>query len=210
LSSAALIVFVSLVQASFQTTYRDELTGVSGRLAYEEAMAQLPGKFALAVVAIDQLKSYAGTHGKPVVDQILKIIAPRIQAACQGGRVFHVSGEEFTLLFPHQSAMEALVALDGVRKAIESASLLLRSRDRVVDNTRGAKSPRGKDEVIPVTVSIGVAEPSGEASLDLVIKTAYRALYEAKSGGGNAVKRGALMHQPIHRSTGRIVATSEY
>ena len=30
--------------------------------------------------------------------------------------MFRVSGEELTLVFPHQSAMEALVALNEVRK----------------------------------------------------------------------------------------------
>jgi diguanylate cyclase (GGDEF)-like protein len=211
LSAAALIVFVSLVQASYQETYRDELTGIPGRMAYEETTAQLGGNFALAVLAIDQLKSYAGSHGRPVVEQVLKLVSQKVESACHGGRVFRVSGEELTLLFPQQSAMEALVALNNVRKTVESASLFLRGRDRVWDNTRGTKSPGRKDRALPVTASIGVAERSGdEASLGLVIKSAYRALYEAKAGGGNAVKRGAVPRPSIQRSSGRIVAASEY
>ena len=85
LSTAALIVFVSLVQASYQETYRDELTGISGRLAYEETTAQLGGHFAFAVLAIDQLKSYAGSHGRPVVEQVLKLVSQKVEAACQEG-----------------------------------------------------------------------------------------------------------------------------
>ena len=211
LSTAALIVFVSLVQASYQDTYRDDLTGISGRLAYEETTAHLGGHFALAVLAIDQLKSYAGSHGRPVVEQVLKLVSQKVEAACQGGRVFRVSGEELTFVFPHQSAMEALVALNEVRKTVQSASLILRGRDRVWDNTGGTKSPGPKDRALPVTASIGVAEKSGDAaSFDLVIKCAYRALYEAKAGGGNAVKRGAVTRQSTTHSSGRIVTASEY
>ena len=210
-SVAALIVFVSLVQASYQETYRDELTGISGRLAYEESTAQLGSNFALAVLAIDQLKSYAGSHGRPVVEQVLKLMSQKVESACHGGRVFRVSGEELTLLFPHRSAMEALVALNEVRKTVESASLFLRGRDHVWDNTGGTKSPGPRDRALPVTVSIGVAEKCGDAaSLELIVKSAYRALYEAKAGGGNAVKRGAVTRQSITRSSGKIVTASEY
>jgi diguanylate cyclase (GGDEF)-like protein len=211
LSSAALIVFVSLVQTSYRETYRDELTGIRGRLAYEETTAQLSANFALAVLAIDQLKAYAGSHGRPVVEQVLKLVSPKVESVCQGGRVFRVSGEDLTLLFPHQSAMEALVALNEVRKTVESASLFVRGRDHVWDNTGGIKSPGPKDRALPVTVSIGVAERSGDAgSLEMVIKSAYRALYEAKAGGGNAIKRGAAPRQSIPRSSGRIVTASDY
>ncbi len=214
-STAALILFVSLLQTSYRRTYRDELTGVSGRLAYEEATAQLGTSFALAVVAIDQLKSYAGSHGKPVMEQILKLLAPKVQTACQGRYVFRVSGEEFTVLFPHRSAMEALVVLDHVRSSIESAALFLRGREHVWENWRGMKTPGRKDRALPVTVSIGVAEKSADdkTSLEQVIKTAYRALYEAKSAGGNAVKRGGVPLESGRRSYGhggRIVPAGEY
>ena len=97
--TAGLILFVGLVQSSYRRTYRDDLTGIEGRTAYEEATAQMGRNFAVAVLAIDQLKSYAGTHGKTVVEQVLKVVAPKVQMTCQGGRVFRLSGEELTLLF---------------------------------------------------------------------------------------------------------------
>ena len=206
-ATAGLILFVSLVQASYQQTYRDELTGIPGRIAYEEASAQLGRKFAIAVVAVDQLKAYAGIHGKPVVEQILKLVAPKVQAACQDGRVFRVSGEELTLLFSHQTALEALAELENIRKNIESTSLQLRDGRRVWENTRGAASPGRKDQALPITVSVGIADAAAEvATRSMVIKAAYRALYEAKSGGGNAVKRGALGADVFRRSYGSSVS----
>jgi len=213
-STAGLILFVTLVQSSYQRTYRDDLTGIAGRLAYEEATAQLGKQYAIAILAIDQLKSYAGIHGKMVVEQILKFVAPKVQASCQGGRVFRISGEELTLLFNNQSAMEVLAVLDNVRKAISSTSLLVRGGDRVWENIRGTKPPGPKDRELPITVSIGVAEKSSEeASLSLVVKAAYRALYEAKSSGGNAAKRGTVPSEPVRRSYGnsnKIIASGGY
>jgi diguanylate cyclase (GGDEF)-like protein len=203
-ATAGLILFLSLVQASYQQTYRDALTGIPGRIAYEEATAQLGRKFSIAVLSIDQLKGYAGTYGKPVVEQVLKLAAPKVQAACQAGRVFRVSGEELTFIFPRQSAVEALVELETIRKRIESTSLYVRDSQRVWDNTRDSGSPGRKDQELAVTASIGVADSAAEgATLNMVIKAAYRALYEAKAGGGNVVKRGAITEQSFRRSLGR-------
>ena len=198
--TAGFILFVSLVQASYQQTYRDALTGIPGRVAYEEATAQAGQKFAIAVLAIDQLKAYAGMYGKPVVEQVLKLVAPKVQSACQAGRVFRVSGEELTFLFPRQSAVEALVELETIRKGIESTSLYVRDALRVWDNTGDATSPGRNDQELPVTASIGIADSTAEgATLSVAIKAAYRALYEAKAGGGNAVKRGAPLAAVLGR-----------
>jgi diguanylate cyclase (GGDEF)-like protein len=205
-ATAGLILFLSLVQASYQQTYRDALTGIPGRMAYEEATAQLGRKFAMAVLAIDQLKAYAGIYGKPVVEQVLKLAAPKVQATCQAGRVFRVSGEELTFVFPRQSAVEALIELESIRKSIESTALYVRDGQRVWDNTGGAASPGRKDQELSVTASIGVADSvAEEAPLGMVVKAAYRALYEAKAGGGNTVKRGTVTMGSPRRTYGHRV-----
>jgi GGDEF domain-containing protein len=195
-SAAGVILFAALLQETYQDTYRDELTGIAGRMAYAEATAQLASQYALAVLAIDQLNGYACIHGKPVVEQILKLLAPKVQTACRTGRVFRVSGEELTLLFQQQSAVQALVELERIRKRLESTLLILRDGRRIREEdpeVRGTATARGNDQVLPITASIGVADSLVEgATLSVVIKAAYRALYEAKGTGGNAVKRGAV------------------
>ena len=213
-STAGFILFASLVQATYQETYRDELTGIPGRMAYEEATAQLSRHYAVAVLAIDQLNGYAGAHGKPVVEQVLKRLAPKVQAACRAGRVFRVSGEELTLLFQQQSALEALVELERIRKSLESTPLILRDGRRIWEDTGGTGSLRRNDQVLPITASIGVADSAVEgATLSVVIKAAYRSLYEAKSAGGNAVKRGAVSarsSRQSYRQSAAAIGGSEY
>jgi diguanylate cyclase (GGDEF)-like protein len=212
--AAGLILFVTLFQSFYQRTYRDELTGIPGRLAYDEAIRQLGKRFSVAVIGIDQLSQYANTHGKPVSEQILKLVAPRVQTACAEGQVFRTTGEELTVLFPGKSATETLVTLETVRKTIEAIGLFLRGRDRVWENQRGTRKAGSSDRSLPITLSIGVGEKLGDsATLSLVIKSAYRALYEAKGTGGNVVKRGLVEMEPARRShagSGRIVASGEY
>jgi diguanylate cyclase (GGDEF)-like protein len=199
-ATAGLILFMSLVQATYQATYRDDLTGIPGRIAYEEATAGLGRHYAVAVLAVDQLKLYAGAHGKSAVEQILKVVAQKVESACRAGRVFRVSGEELTLLFPHQSALDALVELENIRKSVETTMLVLHGH-RIWETPPGTASSGRTDEALPITASIGAADTSGEGSTrSTVIKAAYRALYEAKAGGGNVVKRGAATDPSFRRS----------
>ena len=212
--AAGLILFATFLQSFYQQTYRDELTGIPGRLAYDEAIGQLGKRFSVAVIGIDQLTLYANTHGKPVSEQILKMVAPRVHAACSGGQIFRTTGEELTVLFPGKSTTEALSTLESVRKTTEALELFLRGRDRVWEKQRGTQKTGSRDRELPITLSIGVAEKLNDsATLTLVIKSAYRALYEAKGAGGNVVKRGLEAVAPARRShagSGKIVASGEY
>jgi diguanylate cyclase (GGDEF)-like protein len=213
LSAAGLILFLTLVQASHRRTYCDELTGVLGKPAYEEAVATIGRKYALAIVGIDQLKQYGNQHGKLVSEQLLRLIAPKIMAAAGSGKVYRLAGEEFTILFPRKTATETLVTLEAIRKAVEQTPMYLRGRDRVWEGG-GSSRTRSDGEELVVTASIGLAEAgASRSSLSLVTKAAYRALYEAKGEGGDLVKRETIMAdipKPAHAETGHIVAYSEF
>jgi diguanylate cyclase (GGDEF)-like protein len=213
LSAAGLTLFFSLVQASHQRTYRDELTGAWGRLAYDETVARLREKYVVAIVGVDQLKQYQNQYGKTVAEQVLRLVAPKIMATAGRGKVFRLTGEELTVVFYSRTAIHTLATLEHIRKTVEHTTLRLRKLTRVWEGSRSSTSGSA-DIDLPVTLSIGVAEPTPpHLSLTVVTKAAYRALYEAKGEGGNIVKRGNLQipsanTTPSH--TGRIVAYSEF
>ncbi len=204
---AGLILFVTLVQASYRTAYRDALTGLLGKQAYEEATARLGATYAVAVVGFDQLKHYGNQYGKSISEQLLRLVAPIVQVAAAGGVVYRLCGEELTVLFPGKSATDTLALLERIRKEVGQAVWHLRGRDRVWP---GAKPGA---EALPLTASIGIAEArGGKAELGAVTKAAYRALYDAKGQGGNVVRRGNIEQpppKPTRVETGRIVAYSE-
>lgn len=212
-SSAGFILFVTLLQASHQEIYRDELTGVPGKLAYDQAVAGLGKKYVVAVIGIDQLKQYANQRGRPVSEQVLCLVAQKILAATRTGRVFRLAGEELILLFPRKSVTDTLVDLGALRKAVEATALYVRGRDRVRERD-AAVSLKATDEPLPVTVSIGVAEVGVDKStIELVTKAAYRALYEAKGEGGNRVKRGTMgaeTKRVVPAPAGQIAAYSDF
>jgi len=213
LSAAGLTLFLTLVQASYQRTYRDGLTGVLGKLAFEEAAIALGRQYVIAVVGIDQLKHYGSQHGKTVGEQLLCLVAPKIVAAAGSGTVFRLAGEEFTILFVGKTATETLVFLEAIRKSIEQSALFLRGRERVWEDTSSSRRT-SRDGALTITVSIGLAESGGShLSHSLVTKAAYRALYEAKGEGGNLVKRGTITTGIPKRAltnVGMIVPSNEF
>lgn len=213
ISAAGLTLFLSLVHASHQRTYRDELTGALGRLAFEEMSSRMGEKFVVAIVGVDQLKQYQNQYGKSVAEQVLRLIAPKIMAAAKTGKVYRIAGDEFTLVFPDRTVTETLAALERIRKGVEQTTLRLRNQTRVWEGA-GVLAAGPKDLDLPVSVSAGVAEPiAPNSSITAVIKTAYRALYEAKGEGGNIIKRGIQQQEPAKLArphTGHIIASGEF
>lgn len=213
LSAAGLTLFLSLVQASHQRAYRDDLTGALGRPAYDETVARLGERYVVAIVGVDQLKQYQNQYGKTVAEQVLRLVAPKIMATAGKGKVFRLTGDEFTVVFYSKTATDNLATLERIRKTVEQATLRLRAQTRVWEGNRPATTGP-KDIDLPVTLSIGVAEPTApHLSHTLVTKAAYRALYEAKGKGGNIVKRGTVRiasADTAPKHTGRIVAYSEF
>jgi len=213
LAAAGLTLFLSLVHASHQRTYRDELTGALGHLAYNETVARLGEQYVVAIVGVDQLKQYQHQYGRTVAEQVLRLVAPKIMATAGKGKVFRLTGDELTVVFHSRTAIDTLATLEQIRKTVEQATLRLRSQTRIWEGSRSSP-PGPKDIDLPVTLSIGVAEPAAsQRLLTLVTKSAYRALYEAKGEGGNMVKRGTIQiasAKAAPKHTGRIVAYSEF
>lgn len=187
-SAAGAVLVVAVLQESHRMAFRDELTGLPGRRALREALAALGPTYVVAMVDVDHFKQFNDTHGHDVGDQVLKLVATRLAEVQGGGRAFRYGGEEFTLLFAGATSAAAMPHLEAVRVAIEQHALVLRDNDR-----REKRAPRGEhtlDQVLSVTVSIGIAGPGRRASTpEEVMKAADEALYRAKQNGRNRIAR---------------------
>jgi len=199
-AAAGAILVVSMLQESHRLAFNDELTGLPGRRALQEAMAGLGPRFALAMADVDHFKSFNDTHGHDIGDQVLKLVAARLAEVGGGGRAFRYGGEEFTVLFPDLSLDEALPHLEAIRASVEAYRMAVRGEDRPKKKEEGEKRRGGDDpdsqppeKMLSVTISIGIAEPRVESSAGVtpvqVLKAADEALYRAKHGGRNRVSR---------------------
>ena len=196
-AAAGAILVVAMLQESHRLAFNDELTGLPGRRALQEAMAGLGPRYVLAMGDVDHFKSFNDTHGHDIGDQVLKLVAARLAEVEGGGRAFRYGGEEFTVLFAAATLREALPHLEAIRASVEGYRMAMRGEDRPKEKDKGEKlrapereEMQAPEKMLSVTLSIGAAEPGGDATTPIqVLKAADEALYRAKRGGRNRVSR---------------------
>lgn len=196
LSATAIIMIVSILIASHDMAYRDELTSLPSRRALNQLMLSLGRKYTIAMVDIDHFKKFNDTHGHDVGDDVLRMVASKIGKVTGGGKAFRYGGEEFTVVFPRKTPDEAEPHLEALRNTIANYMMIVRQkkRDKNDKTDKSASSKRGnsknKDSSLSVTISIGLAERNADSKTpENVIKAADQALYRAKKSGRNCVKR---------------------
>ena len=209
-ATAGLILAVSLIETSYVLAYHDELTGISGRRAFNEALLSLDQQYAIAILDIDHFKKFNDTYGHDVGDQVLRMVASRLASAGSGSQAYRCGGEEFAIIFRNTSARDACDKLELLRQRIQNSTFRVRglerrklarsgesdrrkpAKRRSGSGPSSARSPRVDVDVaadLSVTVSIGIAEPGARyRQPEQVIQAADQALYSAKSNGRNRVE----------------------
>lgn len=189
LSAATLVLTIAVVRASYTMAYIDELTGLPGRRALEEALKRLAGTYCIAMVDVDRFKRFNDRHGHAAGDEVLKMVAKQLRKVGAGGKAFRYGGEEFAILFTRTSADQAMLALEDVRMAVADHRFAIRGSDRPTDaegaKKRQSKQPRGNK----ITISIGLAWRTDDLSDPWkVIEVADTQLYAAKNNGRNRIE----------------------
>jgi diguanylate cyclase (GGDEF)-like protein len=153
----------------------DALTGIANRRHGEELLEKeirraRRYRVPLALVAfdVDRFRAINDRYGYPVGDVVLRSVCEAAQAVLRGSDVLvRAGGEEFQILAPHTSAIDALRMAEKVRLAIAQAEI------------------PGADHV---TVSLGVAQLGEQESGDSLVQRVNAALGRAKRAGRNCVE----------------------
>ena len=128
--------------------------------------------YCIAVLDVDHFKAFNDLYGHLAGDGALRAVAATLADQARiADRVYRFGGEEFLVLLPAQSAIGGAVALERLRRSIESLALV------------HAGAEGGK-----LTVSIGLTGSApGErpGTTEQMIALADLALYEAKKLGRN-------------------------
>jgi diguanylate cyclase (GGDEF)-like protein/PAS domain S-box-containing protein len=149
----------------------DSLTELPNRRAFRETAQRELNRFArghdccIALFDVDHFKGVNDRHGHDAGDEVLKCFA-RIAANAVRDCDFvaRLGGEEFGVILPDTPVEQALAVCERLRAEIA-----------------GTPIPVG-NRTIHVTVSGGVAV-LGAGGLDMALKQADSALYQAKDGG---------------------------
>jgi diguanylate cyclase (GGDEF)-like protein len=189
--AAGLVLVFAVLEHGYDIAYRDELTGLPGRRAFNSVMERLGGTYAMAMCDVDHFKQFNDTYGHDAGDEVLRKVASKLSQVGGGGRAFRYGGEEFLIVFRGRSAAEAERFLESLRSAIADEGFVLRGADRPAQKGRSAMGAApGSAAKGHITISIGLAERSKRHSTpELVLDAADAALYRAKEAGRNCLKR---------------------
>ena len=183
--AAGLAFGLAIVLESWNMAYLDELTGLPGRRALEEHLRQLGNRYVIAMLDVDHFKRFNDDYGHDVGDQVLRLVASRMQKCAGGGKPFRYGGEEFTLLYPGRSLTEVAAPLEALRSDIQTSGFNPRRGER---RSGAGAADADIEGALRVTVSIGAAESSNPHRDPWgVLMSADRALYKAKQSGRNQV-----------------------
>jgi GGDEF domain-containing protein len=188
-TAAGIVLFVAMVEQFQSLAYRDELTGLLSRRALQEKLSGLGRRYAIAMVDIDHFKRFNDRYGHDTGDELLRMVAARLQKTGGGCTAYRFGGEEFTLVFSGLNAEDAAPFLEEVRAAIKESRFTPRHWSRPLKKpTKGKAKRKRSTKSLGVTVSIGCSDSSRPRVVpDDVLKSADQALYRAKRGGRNRV-----------------------
>ena len=154
----------------------DNLTGVSNRLALDEYIKYLekkPEKFtqtALIIFDIDDFKQVNDTFGHIVGDEVIKLVAEKLQFNVRASDlIVRYGGDEFLVLIEQVNFQDALIVANKILKEIGNYELYIAEIN----------------QNIQVSVSAGVAV--GAASWMALLEKADKSLFKAKENGKNKV-----------------------
>lgn len=150
---------------------KDSLTDCWNRRKFDAELkdqAQLTRRYpethccCLAILDIDYFKRINDQRGHDVGDRVIRHVASILKSGCRDTDfVARTGGEEFAILMPHTTTVEAEVVLNRLRVAVSSYS------------------------EFEVTISGGVTDIKEQA--EEAYKRADIALYDSKSGGRNRI-----------------------
>lgn len=186
-SGSGVLLIYAVVARLWRSAFLDELTQLPGRRSLQHHLDQLDDAYSIAMLDLDHFKQINDTHGHDAGDQILRMVAARLQNI-PVGKAYRYGGEEFAVIASGMKRKDLARHLDEVREDIADTTFYLRSAVRPRKKPKDSARYRGTMQQIPLTISVGVAESTADvtAASD-VLQLADKALYRAKRLGRNRV-----------------------
>ena len=102
-----------------QLAYNDKLTGLPNRINFESAVlgasestAQKNKKQAIIFIDLDRFKAINDNYGHAIGDELIKVVATRLQEECCSGELLaRLGGDEFGVFINEVKSIEAVEAL---------------------------------------------------------------------------------------------------
>lgn len=155
----------------------DGLTQLANRTSFDEKLNEMimlrkryGEPFSLLMIDLDNFKDINDSYGHPAGDRILKGVALKIKASLRGSDFLaRFGGDEYAVILIKADVNAATEVAWKLCEEVRASRFLL-------DDTH-----------LSMTLSIGVAESSGDDTDETLLKRADAALYRTKAAGRNGV-----------------------
>lgn len=149
----------------------DPLTELYNRRGFNKYTHPRSMNMGILMIDIDDFKLYNDFFGHPQGDKCIQMVAKVLRECTDDNAILaRHGGEEFVIALMHASSAYSMQIAEKIRHAVEA---------------RAMPHPAARAASV-VTVSVGVAHSSlSTESIDMILKLADIALYEAKQGGRN-------------------------
>ncbi|SEJ17758.1 sensor domain-containing diguanylate cyclase [Demequina mangrovi] len=168
----------------------DPLTGLANRRPIAARLEELGGAegraYCVAIADLDRFKELNDVHGHACGDRVLADLGERLRGQVRvTDALGRWGGEEFIVVLGDSTLADAAVMMERMRRIV---------RERPI--TCGDHEHR-------VTVSVGVADGTGDGASHRVVKRADDALYDAKQAGRDCVRMRPLSEAGSSRNPTR-------
>lgn len=168
---------IELARSHEHAARTDELTSLSNRrdmqnrLSAEFSRYQRSGRhFSIALIDLDLFKNINDQFGHDAGDAVLRDFSTLMRTIIrQTDIAARWGGEEFLLLLPDTSLLQALTLAERLRASVAATRFGF------------------DDKTLPVTISAGVCSIANTSTLDNLLKQADIHLYNAKEAGRNRI-----------------------
>jgi diguanylate cyclase (GGDEF)-like protein len=100
--------------------YHDPLTGVGNRKKFFDALKRSPAGGAILYCDLDYFKAVNDLHGHVAGDELLRLVARRIESCVRAGDVVaRLGGDEFAVLCPGASPSRADEIASRIERALD-------------------------------------------------------------------------------------------
>jgi diguanylate cyclase (GGDEF)-like protein len=160
---------------------RDLLCGVFNRRGIEQKLdaelkraGRVGHNLAVALIDIDHFKAINDRAGHAAGDTALREVVSAISGRLRPHDLLgRFGGDEFLLILPHTSSSEAFTISSRIEQSVRELSI--------------------PDDVIPLTISIGLTQAIAGETAGALLARADKALYDAKNAGRNCCR--VLLHE---------------
>lgn len=165
----------ALLERLHELAATDGLTGLRNRRSLMELgeaefslAAMLERPIACIVLDVDRFKEVNDLYGHETGDAVLVAVADGCRGQIRAGDIIgRPGGDELAIILPGSGSDEAQQVAERICRAVE------------------ARPVRVGDRLVPVTISLGVADSRGAGSVAEMLARADGALYCAKAAGRN-------------------------